>query len=227
LDYRILFIERYRTVEHAVLPALQRHYEISLVRGRRAAMKELASQLHDMVLIDVPSIRFSLERFCDDLRERLPGMLLFFLIGEERSADELPRAHDYLRHPFTERQLLNRLSRLLPEHVGEVIDWRGLQLDPVAHSLAFAMEETFLTPKQSDLARSFLESPDELLTRARLMDEVWGTDFLGDTRTLDVHIHWLRQALKTLDAPFFIETVRGKGYKLMMEEGEEKSETVA
>lgn len=215
---RILFIERYRTVEHAVLPALQRQYEISLVRGRRAAMVELVSSLYDLVLVDVPSIRFSLGRFCDDLRERLPGMILFFLIGEEQEVDDMPRAHDYLRHPFSERQLLSRLSRLLPEDVGEVIDWRGLQLDPVAHSLAFAMEETFLTPKQSELAHSFLDAPGELLTRAQLMEEVWGTNFLGDTRTLDVHIHWLRKALKTLGGPFVIETVRGKGYKLVTRE---------
>ncbi len=187
-------------------------------------MAELVSRLYDLVLVDVPSIRFSLERFSDDLRERLPGMLLFFLIGEEQSVTDMPRAHDYLQHPFSERQLLNRLSRLLPEDVGEVIDWCGLQLDPVAHSLAFAMEETFMTPKQSELAHSFLNAPGELLTRARLMEEVWGTDFLGDTRTLDVHIHWLRKALKTLGGPFVIETVRGKGYKLLTtleDEGDE------
>ncbi len=217
-SYRILFVERYRTVQREVIPTLRRHYEISLVRGRRAAMTELNDRLHDLVLIDVPSIRFSLERFCDDLKARFPGLVLFFLVGEDASLQDLPRAHDHLHHPFTTRQLLNRLGRLLPEQVGEVIDWRGLQLDPVAHCLALGMEEAFLTPKQSALAKSFLEAPNELLTRARLMDEVWGTNFLGDTRTLDVHIHWLRKALAELEGDFRIETVRGKGYKLVFDE---------
>mgnify|MGYP006290798273 CR=1 FL=1 len=216
--YRILFVERYRTIQHEVMPALDRQYDVSLVRGRRAAMTELESRLHDLVLIDVPSIRFSLERFCDDLKVRFPGLVLFFLIGDERLPEDLPRAHDHLRHPFTTRQLLNRLARLLPEQVGEVIDWQGLQLDPVAHCLAFGMEETFLTPKQSALARSFLEAPEELLSRARLMEEVWGTDFMGDTRTLDVHIHWLRKALGELGGRFRIQTLRGKGYKLVLDE---------
>lgn len=216
--YRILFVERYRTIQREVMPALRRHYEVSLVRGRRAAMTELDDRLHDLVLIDVPSIRFSLERFCNDLKARFPGLVLFFLIGEDKSLEALPRAHDQLRHPFTKRQLLNRLARLLPEQVGEVIDWRGLQLDPVAHCLALGMEETFLTPKQSALAKSFLEAPNELLTRARLMEEVWGTHFLGDTRTLDVHIHWLRKALAELGGDFRIQTVRGKGYKLVFDE---------
>ncbi len=216
--YRILFVERYRTVQHKVMPALDRQYDVSLVRGRRAAMAELEARLHDLVLIDVPSIRFSLDRFCDDLKGRFPGLVLFFLVRDEVSPDDLPRAHDHLHHPFSTRQLLNRLARLLPEQVGEVIDWQGLQLDPVAHCLAFGLEETFLTPKQSALARSFLEAPEELLSRARLMEEVWGTDFIGDTRTLDVHIHWLRKALAELNGPFRIQTIRGKGYKLILNE---------
>ena len=217
--YRILFVERYRTIQHEVMPVLDHNYDVSLVRGRRAAMAELEAKLHDLVLIDVPSIRFSLERFCEDLKVEFPGLVLFLLIGEDTASDDLPRAHDHLRHPFSTRQLLNRLARLLPEQVGEVIDWQGLQLDPVAHCLAFGVEETFLTPKQSALAESFLKTPDELLSRARLMEEVWGTDFIGDTRTLDVHIHWLRKALAELGDCFRIETIRGKGYKLVLDEG--------
>jgi len=210
-------------MERRVLPTLRRHYEVALVRGRRAAMAELEARLYDLVLIDVPSIRFSLERFCRDLRKRLPGLILFFLLDKTCSPDGLPRAHDTLCRPFSDRQLLNRLSRLLPEEVGKVISWQGLQLDPVAHALAFDTEETFLTPKQSALAQSFLRAPGELLTRARLMGEVWGTDFLEDTRTLNVHIHLLRKALKTLDGPFVIETVRGKGYKLVLKPSEEEA----
>lgn len=217
--YRILFVERYRTIQREVMPALDRNYDISLVRGRRAAMAELEARLHDLVLIDVPSIRFSLERFCEDLKAEFPGLVLFLLLDEDTAVDDLPRAHDHLRHPFSTRQLLNRLARLLPEQIGEVIDWQGLQLDPVAHCLAFGMEETFLTPKQSALAESFLRAPDELLSRARLMEEVWGTDFVGDTRTLDVHIHWLRKALAELGDRFRIQTIRGKGYKLILDEG--------
>jgi DNA-binding response OmpR family regulator len=77
------------------------------------------------------------------------------------------------------------------------------------------MDEVFITPKQSELAEQFLERPNELLTYAYLMKEVWGTQYLGDTRTLHVHIHWLRSALEDLDVPFHIETVRGEGYRLI------------
>ena len=72
-----------------------------------------------------------------------------------------------------------------------------------------------LTPKQAALTLAFLRTPEVTLSRARLMQDVWGTDYLGDTRTLDVHIHWLRKSLKQLQAPFMLETLRGKGYQLI------------
>lgn len=213
--YRIIYVERYRTVEREVLPALRQHYEVTLVRGRRAGMASIEEQIPDLALIDVPSIRFDLDRFCNDLKEEIPGISLFFFLAKGTRSDRLPRAHGFLRHPFTTRQLLNRLSRILPDQVCEIVGWRGLELNVVTNSLAWTTEEVFLTPKQAALVGSFLDAPEELLTRARLMQEVWGTDYVGDTRTLDVHIHWLRKALRALEAPFRVETIRGKGYRLI------------
>jgi DNA-binding response OmpR family regulator len=213
--YRILFVERYRTVEREVLPALLQNYEVDLVRGRREAMTSVDERVPDLVLIDVPSIRFDLERFCHDLKERIPGISLFFLLGKGMRLDSLPRHHDFLRHDFTTRQLLNRLSRSLPEELGEVIGWQGLELDCTTNALTWKVEDVFLTPKQAALMTEFLRAPEELLSRAWLMQEVWGTDYLGDTRTLDVHVHWLRKALRSLKAPFRFQTVRGKGYRFL------------
>lgn len=213
--YRILFIERCRTVEREMYPAMRHQYEVTLVQGRREALAALKAQLHDLVLIDVPAIRFDLARFCDDLQAYSPGMTLFLLLSPDKQLENMPQAQDQLTHPITSRQLLSRLSRLLPEQVGEVIAWQGLQLDPVAYALGWQVAEAFLTPKQATLAESFIRAPGELLSRARLMAEVWGTDYLGDTRTLDVHIYWLRKALKSLGGPFKVETVRGKGYRLI------------
>ena len=189
-------------------------YEVTLVKGRRKGLEALHSQLHDLVLIDVPSIRFDLMRFCADFKKDFSGLPLFLLLSSDEQPENMPSCQECLTHPITSRQLLSRLSRLLPEQVGEVIAWQGLQLDPVAYSLGWRLQDVFLTPKQAALAESFLTAPEELLSRARLMAEVWGTDYLGDTRTLDVHIYWLRKALKSLHCPFKVQTVRGKGYRL-------------
>ncbi|QLQ07108.1 MAG: winged helix-turn-helix domain-containing protein [Anaerolineae bacterium] len=70
-------------------------------------------------------------------------------------------------------------------------------------------------PKQCDLITVFMHHPNEIITRQTLMEVVWDTSYLGDTRTLDVHIHWLRQMLRTVDVlPPLLQTIRGQGYRL-------------
>lgn len=212
--YHVLLVARNRSLESLTLSALRQQYHVSVAHGRREALEGCAAQETHLVLIDVPSVRFDLERFCADLKLQCPGILLFFFLGRGMRLDQLPRANGYLRQTFSLRQLLGRLARLLPERGGEIIAWRGLQLDVQAHSLSWRSEEVLLTPRQGALTRAFLEAPEQILSRAVLMQEVWGTNYLGDTRTLDVHIHWLRSALVTLAAPFRVRTHRGVGYAL-------------
>jgi len=213
--YRILFIVRCNSLERELLPVLRQKYEVLLAHGRKEALTTLTPQAPDLVLVDVPSIRFNLDRFCDDLKAQSPCVLLFFLLGKGMRLDKLPKSHGFLRHSFSTRQLLNRLTRVLPQHDGETVEWRGLRLNHGARSLAWDTEEFFLTPKQTALLEAFLLAPEKTLSRAYLMQEVWGTDYLGDTRTLDVHLHGLRKALRSLEAPFHLVTQRGKGYRLV------------
>ncbi|MBN1259872.1 MAG: response regulator transcription factor [Anaerolineae bacterium] len=213
--YCILFVERHHALEASVLPALRQTYDVAVVHGRREAMTALETSDIDLALIDVPSIRFDLARFCGDLKARRPLVLWFFLLGKGMRLDQLPRANGYIRHPFTMRRLQNRLSRALPERQGEVVTWRDLRLHTATNSLAWGAEEAYLTPKQAALARQFLEAPETIVSRVFLMQAVWGTDYMGDTRTLDVHVHWLRKALALLKAPYCLETVRGAGYRLL------------
>ncbi len=213
--YHILLVGRNRSLEAQTLSVLRQQYEVSVVHGRREAIEACAMQEIHLALIDVPTIRFDLERFCSDLKSQNPGMLLFFFLGRGMRLDQLPRTNGHLRQTFSMRQLLGRLARLLPERGGEVIAWRGLQLNIDAHSLGWGNEEVLMTPRQGALARAFLEAPEQVLSRALIMQQVWGTSYLGDTRTLDVHIHWLRSALGTLSAPFQVRTHRGVGYALV------------
>ncbi len=74
--------------------------------------------------------------------------------------------------------------------------------------------ETQLTPKQALLVETFLRHPRETLARKRLMEAVWDTEYMGDTRTLDVHIRWIRKAMEVGGNPRYLMTVRGVGYRL-------------
>jgi DNA-binding response OmpR family regulator len=178
-------------------------------------MHSFANKEVDLILFHIPSLRFNLSRFCVDIKSRVPGMPLFFLLGKGMRLDQFPHADGYLRQPFTQRQLLSRLARVLPEHVGEIVAWKDLRLDTESYLLMWQTKQIPLTPKQAALILAFLRRPEETLSRAQLMQEVWGTDYLGDTRTLDVHIHWLRKSLKQLQSPFVVRTLRGKGYQLV------------
>jgi two-component system response regulator MprA len=89
-----------------------------------------------------------------------------------------------------------------------------LRLDVAHRALHCGGIEHHLTPKECRLLEIFLEHPGQVLTRQFLMKEVWLTDYVADTRTLEVHVHWLRQKLEAGDGPRLIHTVRSVGYIL-------------
>lgn len=212
MQQQILFIVHNPAVEASLLSGLMQHYNVRVATLRRDALKFLAKYEVDLLLIDVASIRFNLNRFFDSLNKIDADCLIFLLMGKGGRFDQVPHADGYLRHPVTTRQLLRRLSRILPSQSGEVISWKGLSLDTSSQLLMWRGQRVPLTPKQAALAQAFLKQPETLLTRADLMQDVWGTSFLGDTRTMDVHIHWFRKGLKQLGAPFSLVTQRRKGY---------------
>jgi len=213
--YTILFLTRYRSLEQQLLSGLSAHYTVNVAQTRREAIAALSAQQVDLILADVPVLRFDLVRFWDDARARNPDMRFFLLLEKGARLDQVPRSHGYLRYAFSLSQLLRRLARVLPTRQGEVVAWRGLRLDIQGHFLLWDNRQVALTPKQVMLMEAFLRAPITLISRAQLMQDVWGTHYLGDTRTLDVHIHGMRKLLKRLQAPFVLETERDKGYRLV------------
>ena len=211
---RILFIVALRSVERRIRPSLEPRYEVTIVSLRREALQQIEENPPDLALIDVPSIRFDLDRFYDSLNELPVRVATLLLLGKGMRLDQMPRANGYLRHPFTSQQLMRRLSRAISPGLSETFEWQGLGLDTANRFLIWGVHQIPLTPQQTALALAFLESPDRVISRGELMRQVWGTDYVGDTRTLDVHIHWLRKALAQARAPFELITERGVGYRL-------------
>lgn len=208
-----MFLVRNHTLEEEMLAGLRQHYAVHLTQSRRAALTMLADRDVDLILVDLPSIRFDLDRFCAAVLKPWPDKSFFFLLSKGMRLDQLPHAQGYVRHPFTLAQLLRRLARTLPMAQGKIVAWHDLRLDVDQYFLMWDTRQIPMTPKQTALLEAFLRAPGTILTRAQLMQDVWGTDFIGDTRTLDVHVHWLRKSLAQLQAPFVILTERGKGYR--------------
>jgi DNA-binding response OmpR family regulator len=115
--------------------------------------------------------------------------------------------------PFTSRKLLHSLNLLLRESSPHILQCGGVRLDLVSRTVVGPNGQKHLTPKQCDLLADLLRRPNQVISRKDLMEHVWDTRYLGDTRTLDVHIRWLREKIEP-DArhPRYLITRRGVGY---------------
>ena len=124
-------------------------------------------------------------------------------------------ADDYLVKPFGMMEMVSRVRAVLrranPERVKAPLSLGGVTLDPVSHRLTVGGEEISLTLKEFELLHTLMSSPGVVFTRDRLLSEIWGTDYDGETRTVDVHVRTLRQKLG--EAGSIIGTVRGVGYR--------------
>ena len=187
----------------------------------------LAEETPELVLLDImlPGIDGLevLRRLRDDPRSaRLPIMMLTAkgtefdkVVGLNDGAD------DYLAKPFGMMELIARVGALLRRAASPVGPAAELTSGPIALSAASRTvkvggEPVDLTRKEFDLLQALLRHPGQVLTRDQLLADVWGIDFAGETRTVDVHVQTLRQKLAAADreASSFIETVYGVGYRL-------------
>ena len=110
---------------------------------------------------------------------------------------------------------MNRVHRLLPGDERYLIKVGPIKLNLAQRKVQCEGKDERLTPKQAKLLELFIQNPGRLLTRKRLIREVWYTDYTGDTRTLDVHMSWLRQAIEPDPKnPKYLKTIRGMGYRL-------------
>jgi len=117
--------------------------------------------------------------------------------------------------PFTVQKLSNRIKPLLPSDGQNVIQAGPIYLDPDKRRVRCLGKSNKLTPRLVTLLKILMDHPGEVVERENLFKKVWETDYTGDTRTLDVHISWLRRAIE-LDPlkPKFLKTIRGVGYRL-------------
>jgi DNA-binding response OmpR family regulator len=215
---RVLFIGRPQTNQTPIAQALEKRYQVIAVASGKLGIENAEAIAPHVVVLDAVSMRTLGDRICRNLRQSLGHTPIVHIHpGPKDSAQSLADA--VLYHPVTPRKLTNAIDRLLTPHDENCVAYGHITLNLDRRVLIVKGQEIQLTPKQSLLVETFLSHPGKTLDRKTLMAKVWQTDYLGDTRTLDVHIRWIREAIETNPSkPTYLQTIRGVGYRLVITE---------
>jgi DNA-binding response OmpR family regulator len=217
MSLRILFVEKDVTIVDLLVPSLERKgYQVYVANTQRQASSRLRSLRPDVLIVDEVSFGVSGHKVSDALRARLEGVPTILLLADKR-APAGPPADGVMTPPFTFRKLLHRVKKVaakVPGHGSREIQAGPIVLDPATRILRRGNETLHLRPKEASLLALFIRNPGKVLSRQEIMKQVWETDYLGDTRTVSVHVRWLREKIEEdPNHPRLLRTVRGVGYR--------------
>jgi len=213
---KILCIEGRHSGSPNFVAALDKKgYQVEQVSTGKAAVELLPAGLPDVIVVNAASLRTSGVRIIQSLRNAETKIPIILICDNGKGPKKDIAANVVLELPFTIRKLDNRIKPLLPLIGDKTLRVGHIQLDKERLLVHCQGKETRLTPKMVRLLEMLMETPGVVLERDDLFRKVWETDFTDDTRTLDVHISWLRQAIeKDPRKPEFLKTLRGVGYRL-------------
>jgi DNA-binding response OmpR family regulator len=218
---RILLIEGKRSDHPSFSGGLtKKGFQVEGVFSGNAALARLKENLPDLVLIDAASMQTSGRRICQSVREHANAIPVVLVVAQNPDNAGKAGAHVTLVWPFTLQKLLNRIKPFLPSDQKNLLQVGPLMLDTEQRWVRCEGKQARLTPRLVILLKTLMERPGEVVERNNLFRMVWETAYTADTRTLDVHVSWLREALEDDPRhPRFVKTVRGVGYRLDVETG--------
>jgi DNA-binding response OmpR family regulator len=214
----ILLVEGARPAS-SLAPMLEgRGYHVVRASNSKEAISRVRTDAPALAVVNSTSLHTDGQRLCIDLKGATGEMPVIIIVRAGSDPDKITCADLVLARPFTGRKLLNRIVRMLPDSVGDVLRVGDFTLNPDSRSLRVGKTEYHLTPMKAHLLEVFMRHPGEVLSREFLMKQVWQTDYLGDTRTVEVHIRWLREIIEAdANHPVYLQTIRGVGYRLNIE----------
>ncbi|GAB2730756.1 response regulator [Nocardia thraciensis] len=202
-------------------------FEVTLVGDGPSALAEFDRSGADIVLLDLMLPGMSGTDVCKQLRTR-SSVPVIMVTARDSEIDKVVGlelgADDYVTKPYSSRELIARIRAVLRRGVGEEMDGSSesgvleagpVRMDVDRHTVQVNGKPVTLPLKEFDLLEYLLRNSGRVLTRGQLIDRVWGADYVGDTKTLDVHVKRLRSKIEADPAkPEHLVTVRGLGYKL-------------
>ncbi len=221
---RILVVEDEESYSDPLSYLLRREgYEVAVAETGPAALVEFDKNGADLVLLDLMLPGLSGVDVCRALRQR-SGVPVIMLTAKDSEIDKVVGleigADDYVTKPYSSRELLARIKAVLrrladPEDLEPpTLEAGPVRMDVERHTVTVRGQVASLPLKEFELLEMLLRNAGRVLTRMQLIDRVWGSDYVGDTKTLDVHVKRLRSKIETDPGnPEHIVTVRGLGYK--------------
>lgn len=226
---KILLVDDEEAITTNLAPFLERAgFEVAVAGDGQQALQQVEAAAPDLIILDVLMPRLDGREVLRRLRrdDNWTPVILLTQVGEavERAMALEEGADDYLNKPFDPHELVARIRAVLrrsrpgqrPLATAQTLVSGPLSLDRTAHRARYQGDELALTPKATALLEYLMTHPDELMTRERLLDAVWGWDYPAGTRTVDTRIAELRRALDDDPTdPTFIDTVPGQGYRFV------------
>jgi two-component system response regulator RegX3 len=221
---RILIVEDESSLSEPLAFLLEREgYETTIAKDGIAGLAEFDRNGADLLLLDLMLPGLAGTEVCREIRtrSRVPIIMLTakdsevdIVVGLELGAD------DYVTKPYSTRELLARIRAVLRRRIEDIDDHESVleagtvRMDVERHSVTVDGIDVTMPLKEFELLELLLRNCGRVLTRGQLIDRVWGADYFGDTKTLDVHIKRIRSKIeKTPSQPTMLVTVRGLGYR--------------
>jgi len=199
-------------------------YQVEGVPTGGEALSSLTSSKPDLIVLDLMLPDMDGFEVCRQIRTKSDVPILM-LTARKEDVDKIVGlelgADDYFTKPFNPRELVARVKAILRRYqagakAGEIIEMGNMRIDMTRYEVTLAGKPIKLRTKEYALLSTFAQNPGVVFTREKLLDLVWGYDYYGETRTVDVHINHLRERLA--GSGIRIETLRGTGYKMTVKE---------
>ncbi len=221
---RVLVVEDEESYIDALTYMLRKEgFEVAVATNGNDALTEFDRNGADIVLLDLMLPGLPGTEVCRQIRQT-SAVPVIMVSAKDDEVDKVVGlelgADDYVTKPYSPRELVARIRAVLrrgaePDLAPQTLEAGPVRMDVERHVVTVDGVDTRLPLKEFELLEMFLRNPGRVLTRGQLIDRVWGSDYVGDTKTLDVHVKRLRAKLEPDPSePKFLVTVRGLGYKL-------------
>jgi len=222
---KILVIDDDKNIAELISLYLKKEgYETREAYAGRQALREFAAFVPQLVLLDLMLPEMDGYQICREIRAK-SAVPIIFLTAKSDTFDKVLGlelgADDYIVKPFDPKELVARVKAVLRRYESkpaesaneQKVEYPNLEINALTYTVKYHGKELELPPKEFELLQFLAQHPNQVFTREKLLDRIWGYEFMGDTRTVDVHIKRIREKFDLDDEEWSVKTVWGVGYK--------------